>query len=513
MLIVCPKCFAQYAVSDEISIKKGQKFHCSSCQNYFVLPQADMYNLTDETEEIPTVSAVMQASSQPEKPLMGSSVMPAVASPVPTPSIQLSSPVPVNEPSAPIISAQPEPTYIDSIPSNDSEPRFVEPLSLLANETPHLSDRLDTIPEEFKPVAPSKKKASVGSILFHLLIAGAICATAYAQRDNIIKQIDTFILTQLDKKPIKETEKTTQKYVVMPEMSGKSVAATKPTVQAKPVEKAPTATKPTAQAQPNRADPTDAQVQPNQVVATLEDIEKSVLGNTPIVDTTDNTVQTIEKQSETGHSDVVGINMPLQQASENNVMRLPNEQVHAAAVGELEVNTKTNHSADLPVPALTDTSVRPIVADNVAELPALVGTLNAVPSLKQEGANPEVNEQIIRDKARVPDSFAALAETGKPSTQNISSVLKIQDISYVIAPNEAGVMRLMIKGEIANTELESVVIPEVKAVVYNAEDMVVARKRIILSQPQIEGNSVQPFFSSVVPAPAQVSRVEVVFDE
>ena len=74
-------------------------------------------------------------------------------------------------------------------------------------------------------------------------------------------------------------------------------------------------------------------------------------------------------------------------------------------------------------------------------------------------------------------------------------------------------MRLMIKGVVANTELEKVTIPELKAVVYNNEDMVVARKRIILSQPEIEGNSTQEFFSSVVPAPEQVSHVEVLFDE
>ena len=120
---------------------------------------------------------------------------------------------------------------------------------------------------------------------------------------------------------------------------------------------------------------------------------------------------------------------------------------------------------------------------------------------------------VIREQAVVSDAFAGLGAVPEASVSEASRILTIRDLVYDLSPNEAGVMRLMIKGNIANTELKKMVIPELKAVVYNHEDMVVARKRIILSQPEVEGNTVQSFFSSVVPAPAEVARVEVIFDE
>ena len=120
---------------------------------------------------------------------------------------------------------------------------------------------------------------------------------------------------------------------------------------------------------------------------------------------------------------------------------------------------------------------------------------------------------VVRETIKVSNSYTDLEPVSSLPTSEANRILKIQDISYEISENEAGMMRLMIKGVVANTELEKVTIPELKAVVYNNEDMVVARKRIILSQPEIEGNSTQEFFSSVVPAPEQVSHVEVLFDE
>ncbi|MBR4932125.1 MAG: zinc-ribbon domain-containing protein, partial [Alphaproteobacteria bacterium] len=63
MLVICPKCFTQYVVSDEIKLPEGQKFHCSACQNYFLLDagrqNAFLSGNEDETDIIPTVSAVM----------------------------------------------------------------------------------------------------------------------------------------------------------------------------------------------------------------------------------------------------------------------------------------------------------------------------------------------------------------------------------------------------------------------------------------------------------------------
>ncbi len=530
MLIVCPKCFTQYVVPDEINLKRGQKFHCSACQNYFVLPQTDMYAADEEMDEIPTVSAVMQAATQPEEPVMGTQLPAPTAEQKPTDmpvqTMPLDSAMPIVS-EAPTVEPQvTEAAFIDSEVMNDSEPRFVEPLSLLANETPNPSDRLDSIPEEFKPVASQKKKTSFGAMIFHLLVATAICTTAYVQKDNIVKQIDTFIVTYLDKKPVvnPKTEKT-DNTVAKPSVKAKSAIkqskptpapTAKPTVQPTP---APTV-KPTVQPTPAptakpTVQPTPAPTAKPTVQPTPAPTVKPTVQPTP-APTAKPTVQptpapTVKPTVQPAPAPTV----------KPTVQPTPAPTVEPQSVTQSEpVNPQPN---PMPVVAAVDNANEVLsntveTTENIADLPALTGELSGLPPLKQtddvakQPAEPESVNQVVREQAQVPDSFASLAETGT-SVGEIANILKIQEISYSIAPNEAGMMRLMIKGEIANTELKTVVIPEIKAVVYNNEDMVVARKRIILTQPQIEGNSIQPFFSSVVPAPEQVARVEVVFDE
>ncbi len=524
MLIVCPKCFAQYAVSDEISIKKGQKFHCSACQNYFILPQADTYNSTDENEEIPTVSAVMQAASQPETALMGSSVTPVADTVKSTPAPAVNYVAPSTNTPSPSVAKE---VYIDTIQAPDSEPHFAEPLSLLSNEAPHPADRLDSIPEEFKPV-PQPKKASFASTLFWLLVAAAICAGAYTQKDNILHEIDSFILTYLDKKPAVAPEKEVKKQPV----STQSAVKTHPQEQKaltpqnepkpQPTKSAEQVKETVSAAQPEPVvikDETVSETQTAPEIAVKSEVTTVVAEQ---VVNTDNikVEQPAEKNTIVPETEPAVEQVPTElSVPEHNV---PEKLVSAEGVPSVENQVPDTPqdsalSADVTIPTQPNTPIVEAnsVPANEAELPVLNGALTDLPPLTQEVAEPtpEPSEQIIRDQARVPDSFAALAETGTIPAGEIANILKIREISYAIEPNEAGMMRLMIKGEIANTELKTVVIPEVKAVVYNAEDMVVARKRIILSQPQIEGNSVQPFFSSVVPAPSQVSRVEVVFDE
>lgn len=93
------------------------------------------------------------------------------------------------------------------------------------------------------------------------------------------------------------------------------------------------------------------------------------------------------------------------------------------------------------------------------------------------------------------------------------SALEVQNVSYEIGMNEVGTRRLLIKGVIVNTSVYQGRLPLTKAVVYDYSDRVVARKRIHYLEKVIDGNSELSFETQVVPAPANVSKIEVNFDE
>ena len=93
------------------------------------------------------------------------------------------------------------------------------------------------------------------------------------------------------------------------------------------------------------------------------------------------------------------------------------------------------------------------------------------------------------------------------------SSLVVQNVGYEIGANEVGVDRLLIKGAIVNTSLKACPVVETKAVIYDDEDNIVARKRIVFNDGIISGNSDIFFETAVVPSPKSVSKIEVVFDE
>lgn len=357
MLIVCPKCFTQYLISDEIKLSKSQKFHCSSCHNYFTQETESSRELmkdvsVEQGSKSPTESASLSAQNSSEKESILSSV-----------SLEKES------------------------GKKETDSLFSKPLGLLENERPSQADRLDSIPEEFKPVNPPKK-TSLGAALVWLVLAGGICAAAYFQKDFLIEKIDSLIMNQLTaKKTVPETKVTEQK------KTGLSAIA-------QPVQK--------------------------QVDAIIPS--------------------------------------PIQEASR-----------------------------------ISDSSV-PIGMPSISE------------PISESGVSTEKAVQIT-PAASVNSENAVLGTPIAGGDVVAKDVVKVQDISYVMAPNEVGVERLAIQGTLANTDLREVTLPELKAVVYDEQDAVVARKRITIPQKKLSGNSTLSFATAVVPAPATVTRVEVVFDE
>ncbi len=108
---------------------------------------------------------------------------------------------------------------------------------------------------------------------------------------------------------------------------------------------------------------------------------------------------------------------------------------------------------------------------------------------------------------------APVEQTPTLDMATLKEVLKIEDISYQLGPNADGVNQLLIQGNLVNTDLAVVQSPDLTAVVYDKQDMVVARKHIVPSQKTIEGNTKEQFHTSIIPAPENVGRVEVNFEE
>ncbi len=480
MLVICPKCFTQYVVSDEIKLPEGQKFHCSACQNYFLLDagrqNAFLSGNEDETDIIPTVSAVM---NQQNGNVITNSVVP---SGVEKEIISSKQQVVAQNNTVDMHTSD------ISLIQSPAEPKFTEPLSLLSQEVPQTTDRLDSIPEAFKPVIPEKKKTSVLSVLFWLCVAGGICYGAYLQKDFLIAQVDEFVLGSLDKDSQKQSVKTLKK-----ETAKNIQKAQSEDIEQKQVERVDSV---------KQIEKTDDAIQKTEKVQSM-DVVSSVM---PIVKPQNQMIKENDgdvKQPDIKVSEdmVQSVDSYPKDTTKNVLKNNPDSQNATAQIQLTDVPLNNNNAA-LPVNSVDETTKEE----------EILPTLNS----KDESLDvksDDVVPVVIREQAVVSDAFAGLGAVPEASISEASRILTIRDIVYELSPNEAGVMRLMIKGNIANTELKKMVIPELKAVVYNHEDMVVARKRIILSQPEVEGNTVQSFFSSVVPAPAEVARVEVIFDE
>ncbi|MBQ9089895.1 MAG: zinc-ribbon domain-containing protein [Alphaproteobacteria bacterium] len=487
MLVVCPKCFTQYAISDEIRIKKGQKFHCSACQNYFVLADSVSQNESDDGDIIPTVTSVMETVNQPPLPAMGVSVSPKVES--------------QNE----AVSGNDVNDFLHVSPSQEQkEPQFEEPLNLLANERPNPNIRLDTIPEAFQPVKQTPKTTSFLGTVFWLCVVAGICSAAYMKKDFLIEQLDAFILNQLDKGNV-SAESVLTPSVKKTHITKDIIASVEPkgaNVHVKPIIDD---VKP--QNMPQREKLSQSS---NDLAVKKDDVQQK-----PIIQSvTENVQMTQTKPSdekETAQPSSVSAKVEPEQTDVIHQSESVKEDV-PVVIQKSDTDVLVNE-----VPQVKAESEFPTLSGQLDTLTVINPISQELPKLDNEqmvaGESSIAQPEIVREQAVIPETFASLAEQPVKNLDNVSKVLEIRNISYIIAPNEVGVMRLMIKGELANTELTPLVIPELKAVVYNDEDTVIARKRIIISQPKIEGNSVQEFFSSVVPAPERVSHVEVVFDE
>lgn len=578
MLVVCPKCFTQYVVPDEHRLPEGQKFHCSACHHYFYLNsngQNGFYdNETGESDVVPTVSSVMVKTEMTPIPQTPQNIV------SPQQSHSAERVVPVQN----HLSIKPSDIYAESQTINSNH--LNEPMALLANETPQAYDRLDSLPEEFKPIEQDKKKTSSFSLIFWLCIATGICYLAYAQKDFFIQQIDKHIIGALDEnhtpnnapKSQKQDSVTTEKKESAiaqhkdEKTSTKQEVKTLPTLKEQDAPKPDQPTRPTlktantiekenqtkenATIKTNKKTEIETDLQQNQKTKSVDQNKKDkpVVALKPDIEDISNTKPTNEiikekvvqpviipkseskpispviSQEQTNKTDEsiknsdAEIKEPIEKTNkisvEENVVPVetaidvpqqikPDENTVMKNASQSEIETPTNNVSETEQTGTKETT-EPVVSLN-PNGDESENTLNSTENILLSGE--PAQPIIVRETVTVSNSYADLEPITSTLNSGTNQALKIQDISYEISENEAGMLRLLIKGSVVNTELEKTTIPELKAVVYNTEDMVVARKRIILSQPEVEGNSTQEFFSSVVPSPESVSRVEVLFDE
>lgn len=418
MLIVCPKCFTQYLISDEIKLSDNQKFHCSSCGEYFVQPS--------------------------EKEEKKESFAPVVALPeVLTGSKEEALPKDVSENAifeAPVVPMDTESQTKENVEENvqkESLEMDLPSVPLFNSLSPadKTESPLDCVPEEFKPVE-AKTRSGLTTLIWLLLGAG-ICMLAYAQKDLLLETVDNMILAQLDGSVSK---------------------------------KAP-------------------------------DVKEDVF---------DSRTQELMPQESASSGVSIAIDPMLKETIIQEKQAVSQEKPQQQ---EAPVNT---------VPAVQEEQVIPVIPETVVKeskevLPAVQTADTPKADAQKEEIKNTVSEEAFFDKELnsklMQDGLLPIPAEDKKNQERLKDILVARDIAYEIGANEAGTNRLLIRGNIVNTELKSLVLPQARAVVYDEQDNIVARKRIIFTQPEIEGNSTLSFETIVVPAPTGVSQIEVVFDE
>lgn len=139
--------------------------------------------------------------------------------------------------------------------------------------------------------------------------------------------------------------------------------------------------------------------------------------------------------------------------------------------------------------------------------------------MQKDAFLPIQKEDVVLTPAEKLSVDVAVPENANPTPVDIDvsktckEALQVQNVGYELGVNEVGMNRLLIKGMVVNTSLSICQIPETKAVIYDDEDNIVARKRVVFNTKDISSNSEVLFETSVVPSPKSVSKIEVVFDE
>ncbi len=504
MLIVCPKCFAQYEIPDALLDKKkngkGVRFHCSACRSYFV-ERIDHPMAEQPTEEL------QQEPSRKEMPQGRADIH------------SIRADVPLSE-------AEGKNTGPETAPEDRVDPdisAFGRPFSPNA-----ISIDSDLIPEEFKPVHSSKKN-NILAVLIYLIIVSVCCYFAFVKSDWIVQQLS--FGDETNSIQTNNSNKGTE--IISPKSNSP--------FQENLTEKQNKTTQITNQNQPIISPKTEIikeKPQPQNISRLPEEVNAK-----------------IPNKDVSSSQKVSGLLMEKEKKTDPNpsVASSPREAYSSESerVSKNDSAFKDNVAPDKRAEVSEEEPVNVKKNQNETGAAALIASLSAVPSdetvidpfqdmgeaqsvntfehkdlpLNQNihSENP-VNNEIKADFVFDGDQpLPAIPRQGIPMSEALKNKsdlapkeadslinnLRIQDVSYRIEETETG-SKVLLQGVVANTGLTDRSAPELVAYLYDQNGTVLSSKNIILTDPIIQSNEVQSFYSTLV-SPRGVDHVRIRF--
>lgn len=509
MLIVCPKCFAQYEIPDALLDEKKNgtevRFHCSACQNYFV-------------ERIGNLSHV-KTVAEPQK---GSSS---------DGGYQRKEDTSLTEKSPSLLKTESENADSETVRKNENQinqefSAFGRPFSPNG-----ISIDTDLIPEEFKPVHSSKKN-NILIVFLYLVIVFVCCYFAFVKSDWIINQFSFLGETKSIQTDVLKKENET--------LSSKNSA---------PLQKSLTETQNKKDQTPNQNQTIISDVKTEivdgssysqnlfhphketnlktQTEKDLKRTEKGLLPSheiTPLKEKKSDLIssqtslslgnrslnsETVLKDSDLKNKDGADKNSGLSEKDFRNTQEKSTETGAAALIASLS-NVPSDETVIDPFQNMDDRQSMALFENK--DLPLNQTGYSENFMKKEIENNLKTTQPLVTDPKQGNKMNEPLKHEVNLSSKEIDPLfhdLRIRDVSYRIEEDET-YSKVLLQGVVANIGLTDQATPELVAYLYDQNGSVLSSKNIVLTDPIIQSNEIQSFYSTIV-SPKGVDHVRVRF--
>ncbi len=158
-----------------------------------------------------------------------------------------------------------------------------------------------------------------------------------------------------------------------------------------------------------------------------------------------------------------------------------------------------------PMPEPTPDTPAPVSAPTpTVDTPApVVATKPVTPAPVPSAVVPPT--AVIEDEAPLFDMMA------EPVPVALEDELAIQNIEFKVTPDENGQHQMLIEGVLHNQASAVRSVPVLMATVWDKNSQILTQKKVHVSQDRLNPGETVPFYTSIVPAPVDAVRVEVVF--
>ena len=335
----------------------------------------------------------------------------------------------------------------------------------------------DSLPDAFKPVdAPAQKsKKGIGIILLYFILVMALCALGWMYRDSLKPSMQTaFPSLVLDENKIPPKARQN----ALPVRPQKVEPVNQPAVQVTDLPQADKMNK-----IPQRVAPKQ-NVQPQRVK-------------------TDMNSKTLPKSARP--------NLPPQRPTYPN-KNIPPKTGTAPKTGVNSLPTPTDKTiapkpvieTQVPTPSKPNLEPKKIIPVQQPVEPEIV---LPEPALNSEPI-PVFPEPVMIPEQEVVPLFEIM-ETPLPA--GTAGELSVNTISFRVEPTEEGVDQVLIEGQIQNMTANKKSVPVLTLLAVNKEGQILARKKVHTAGDDLEAGAQLPFYTSIMPAPAELDHIEVEF--